>query len=42
MTFKGVLIFVVIIPLLLEPMKLLPQVWDFIMGVLASVGLVRR
>ena len=42
LTILGVLIFVVIVPLLLEPMKLLPQAWEFIMSILASVGLVSK
>jgi len=38
----ALLVFVVVVPLLLEPMKLLPQVWEFIMSTLAMVGLVSR
>jgi hypothetical protein len=37
-----VLIFVVVVPLLLEPMRLLPQAWGFVMNILASIGLVKR
>ncbi|KAJ9503924.1 hypothetical protein H2202_001063 [Exophiala xenobiotica] len=36
------LIFVVIAPLLIEQFKLLPQAWEFIMGLLAKVGLVSK
>ncbi|ETN38941.1 uncharacterized protein HMPREF1541_06983 [Cyphellophora europaea CBS 101466] len=38
----GVLIFVVIVPLLLEPLRLLPQAWEYIMQILSSIGLVKR
>jgi hypothetical protein len=37
-----ILIFVIILPLLLEPMKLLPNLWDMIRSTLASIGLVSR
>ncbi|KIW42601.1 uncharacterized protein PV06_06133 [Exophiala oligosperma] len=36
------LIFVVIAPLLIEQLRLLPQVWNFILGLLAKVGLVSK
>jgi hypothetical protein len=38
----GVLIFVVVVPLLLEPLRLLPQAWEYVLNLLASIGLLKR
>jgi len=36
------LAFVVIAPLLIEQLKLLPQIWAFILNILSKVGLVSK
>jgi len=36
------LVFVVVAPLLIEQLRLVPQVWAFFMDVLARVGLVSK
>jgi len=43
LTFRAVLlVFVVIAPLVMEPMKLLPQLWHGILGLLASIGIMSK
>jgi len=38
----ALLIFVVIAPILIEQFRLVPQVWDFFVDLLARIGLVSK
>ena len=38
----ALLIFVVVIPLLLEPLKLMPTIWNFILNILSRIGIYSR